>query len=185
MVDTYFTGAGFSPPDAARIAGFFKRRTLEKGNFFVQEGRVSLELGFVEKGQLQYYSLAANGEEKTTYIALTHSFVASLLSYLNEVPARENIRALSDTVLWVIEKSDVEHLKEKIQAFKGFYISLLEWQICCIDKGKFDLITLTAEQRYEKLVAEEPEILRAVPLQYIASMLGMTPRHLTRLRAKK
>jgi hypothetical protein len=61
---------------------------------------------------------------------------------------------------------------------------MLEWQICCIDKGKIDLITLSAEDRYAKMMKEEPEILQQVPLQYIASMMGMTPRHLSRLRGK-
>lgn len=43
---------------------------------------------------------------------------------------------------------------------------------------------LSAEQRYEKLLKDEPELLQQVPLQYIASMLGITPRHLSRLRNK-
>jgi CRP/FNR family transcriptional regulator, anaerobic regulatory protein len=84
----------------------------------------------------------------------------------------------------VIEKKDVMALQNQISRFKDFYIKIIEWQICCIDKNRFDLITLTSEQRYEKLQKEEPELLQLVPLQYIASMLGMTPRHLSRLRAK-
>jgi CRP-like cAMP-binding protein len=108
--------------------------------------------------------------------------VASLLSYITETPARENIRALTNSVLWVIQKNDVVELQNQIPKFKDFYIKLIEWQICCIDKAKFDLITLTAEQRYQKVITEEPELLQQVPLQYIASMLGITPRHLSRLR---
>lgn len=115
---------------------------------------------------------------------MSNSFVASLLSLLKELPARENIRALTSCKLWVIEKKDLLALKNKNNAFKDFYVSLLEWQICCIDKAKFDLITMTAEQRYEKLLREEPTVLQQVPLQYIASMLAITPRHLSRLRAK-
>jgi CRP-like cAMP-binding protein len=101
---------------------------------------------------------------------------------LSEAPARESIRALTDVKLWVIEKEDVIRLQKQIAQFKDFYIQLIEWQICCIDKAKFDLITLTAEQRYEKLLRDEPELLQLVPLQFIASMLGISPRHLSRLR---
>ncbi len=180
----YFQSVGFNKDQAFKIASKFSRKVLAKGEYFVKSEIISKSLAFVEEGQLQYYSIDANGEERTTYISLANSFVASLLSFLNEVPPRENIRALTQSTIWLIQKEDLIRLKNEIEGFKDFYISLLEWQICCIDKGKFDLITLTAEQRYEKILKEEPEILKQVPLQYIASMLAITPRHLSRLRAK-
>jgi CRP-like cAMP-binding protein len=180
----YFQGVGFNAEQASEIASHFSRKVLAKGEYFVEAEDISKSLAFVEEGQLQYYSMDANGEERTTYISLPNSFVASLLSFLNEVPSRENIRALTHSTIWVIPKEDIIRLKNEVEGFKDFYIGLLEWQICCIDKGKFDLITLTAEQRYEKLLREEPALLQQVPLQYIASMLAITPRHLSRLRAK-
>jgi CRP-like cAMP-binding protein len=179
---SYFQSAGFDEIDSEKIASHFKRQLFNAGEYFVKEGKISLQMGFIETGQLQYYSMNEKGEERTTYISLPHTFAASLLTYLTETPARENIRALTDATLWVIEKSDVLALQNQIPGFKDFYIQLIEWQICCIDKAKFDLITLTAEQRYEKVMREEPELLQQVPLQYIASMLGITPRHLSRLR---
>lgn len=180
----YFHENGFPIEKAKVIASYFSNQELVKGGFFVESGIVSRSLAYLEEGQLQYYSLDANGEERTTYISLTNTFVASILSFLNETPANENIRALSNSKIWVIQKDDLLKLKNSVEGFKDFYISLLEWQICCIDKNRFDLITLTTEQRYEKLLREEPALLQQVPLQYIASMLGMTPRHLSRLRAK-
>lgn len=179
---SYFQSVGFNENDIETITSRFKRQQFNLGEYFVKEGKVSLQMGFIETGQLQYYSMNEKGDERTTYISLPHTFVASLLTYLTETPARENIRALTDATLWVIEKSDVLALQNQVPSFKDFYIQLIEWQICCIDKAKFDLITLTAEQRYEKVLREEPELLQQVPLQYIASMLGITPRHLSRLR---
>lgn len=180
----YFHHAGFSSTEAGEIVRCFKLRLFAKNDHFVREGRKCLQMGFIEKGLFQYYTIDEKGEERTTYISLPNTFVASLLTYLTEAPARENIRALSDAQLWVIDKKDVAALQAAIPRFKDFYIQLIEWQICCIDKAKFDLITLTAEQRYEKVLNEEPELLQQVPLQYIASMLGITPRHLSRLRRK-
>lgn len=180
----YFKSVGFDDKEAGLVASKFKQIQLEKGDYFVREGKSCLRLGFVETGQLQYYSINELGEEKTTYISLPNTFVASLLAYLTNTPARENIRALTHASIWTIEKTAVLALQAQVPVFKDFYIKILEWQICCIDKAKFDLITLTAEQRYEKVLQEEPELLQQVPLQYIASMLGITPRHLSRLRKK-
>ncbi|MGB4773298.1 MAG: Crp/Fnr family transcriptional regulator [Chitinophagaceae bacterium] len=184
MVQAYFQNLGFSAEEAGTIASKFVRQELEKNDLFVKEGKTSKQIAFLEKGLLQYYSITDKGEERTTYVTLPNNFAASLLSYLSEIPARENIRAITASVIWTIEKNDMQTLQQDLPAFNSFYIGLLEWQICCIDKGKFDLITLSAEDRYAKMMKEEPEILQQVPLQYIASMMGMTPRHLSRLRGK-
>jgi CRP/FNR family transcriptional regulator, anaerobic regulatory protein len=185
MVQAYFQNLGFSAEDAGTITAKFARQELEKNDLFVKEGKTSKQIAFLEKGLLQYFSITDKGEERTTYVTLPNNFAASLLSYLSEVPARENIRAITTSVIWTIEKEDVLQLQQHLPAFNAFYIGLLEWQICCIDKGKFDLITLSAEDRYAKMLKEEPELLQQVPLQYIASMMGVTPRHLSRLRGKK
>lgn len=183
-LEKYFHDIGFPIEQSIEIASYFTLKELRKGDYFVKSGSVSKSLAYLQEGQLQYYSTDTNGEERTTYISLANTFVASILSVLKEVPARENIKALANSKLWVIQKEDLQQLRTKINGFNEFYISLLEWQICCIDKNRFDLLTLTTEQRYDKLIREEPELLQQVPLQYVASMLGMTPRHLSRLRAK-
>lgn len=181
---SYFGKAGFNAEDSHKITSGFVLTVFKKGAFFIKEGEVAKQIGFVESGLWQYYSLTQKEEECTTYISLPGTFVTSLSSYITETPARENIRNLTDSKLWLIEKQTVEWLKKEVSGFKDFYIQLLEWQVCCIDKAKMDLITLTAEQRYDKLLKEEPELLQQVPLQYLASMLGVTPRHLSRLRQK-
>lgn len=178
----YFQNIGFSKIESDKITSCFKYQQFNKEDFFVKEGKTSTQLGFIETGQFQYYSITSQGEKRTTYVSLENSFVASLLSYLNEVPAIENIKAISNAVVWVIDKKEVIDLQNQMSSFKDFYIKLIEYQICCIDKSRLELITLTAEQRYEKILKEDPELLQKVPLQYIASILGITPRHLSRLR---
>lgn len=182
---SYFQRVGFDETDSEKIACRFKCVRFDKNEFFVKVGKTSTQIGFIEVGQFQYYSITSQGEERTTYISLENNFLASLLSYLNEIPALENIKAISNATLWVIDKKNVIDLQSQLPKFKDFYIKLIEHQICCIDKSRLELITLTAEQRYEKVLKDEPELLQKAPLQFIASMLGITPRHLSRLRAKK
>lgn len=138
-------------------------------------------MGFVQKGFLQYY-IIVDGEEKTTYSVGENNFVASLTSFLKQVPARENIRAVVSSVVWTISREKIIQLQEEIPAFKSFYVGLLEYQICCIDESRLDAIMLNARQRYEKMLLKEPDIIRQIPMQYLASILGITPRHLSRIR---
>ena len=176
-----FTHAGFSAKDAERIVAPFTLKAYEKGDHFVRVGQVSKHLGFAESGMFQYY-YPMDGEERTTYMTAERSFIASLGSFLKGIPSIEGIRAITDARVWLIEKKDLQLLLKDLPAFKDYYIGLLEWQIGCIDTSRHDLLVLTAEQRYQKLVDDEPGLLQRIPLQYLASILGVTPRHLSRIR---
>jgi CRP/FNR family transcriptional regulator, anaerobic regulatory protein len=89
---------------------------------------------------------------------------------------------LTDSSISLISKAELKKLADEIPRFKDFYIGLLEASICGIVSTRHDLIVLSGEQRYEKMLREEPYFLQQIPLQYLASMLGVTPRHLSRIR---
>ncbi|MFN8342990.1 MAG: Crp/Fnr family transcriptional regulator [Cyclobacteriaceae bacterium] len=179
---SFFSHAGFSSAESQTLVDGFRIQNVPKGTLWVRAGQPAPYLGFLLAGSCHYYTLTPDGEERTSYVALPHTFVASLLSYLTDTPARENICAIVDCQVATISKQEVVRLCETLPAFQKFYTHLLEEQMCCMDRGRFDLITLSAEERYDKLLREEPELLRQIPLQYIASMMGITPRHLSRLR---
>ena len=176
-----FQKIGFSGEDLEKILRAFTLKTFKKNYLLVEEGKTSRYLGFIESGMFQYYVLK-DGEERTSYVSIENTFVCSLLSFISEMPARESVRALTQGQVCLITKSALKSLSNEIPAFKDFYIGLLEWAICGIDSSRHDLIVLTAEQRYEKMLREEPHLLQQIPLQHLASMLGITPRHLSRIR---
>jgi CRP-like cAMP-binding protein len=178
---SYFLSQGFSGEDVDLITEKFHPKKIPKGDHFVTEGRTSKHLGFIGEGFLQYY-INVDGEEKTTYSVGANNFVASLVSFLKQEPSRENIRAIVDSTIWVIEKSDLNQLLNIVPGFSAFYIGILEWQICCIDESRLDAIMLNAQERYEKMMKKEPALIQQIPLQYLASILGVTPRHLSRIR---
>lgn len=181
ILKSFFLAQGLNEYEAQKVSSSFVLLKMQKGDLFVQEGKISRYLGFIEKGFLQYF-IVLDGEEKTTYSLGENNFVASLVSFLKEVPARENIRAVVNTDVWLIEKTALSNLQNEIPAFKAFYIGMLEWQICCIDESRLDAIVLSPQERYLKLMEKEPTLFKQIPMQYLASILGVTPRHLSRIR---
>lgn len=177
----YFAGMGFKGEGLDTILDSFSLQEYEKNDLVVEIGKVSRYIGFIKSGMFQYYVLK-DGEEKTSYINIENTWFASLLSFITEAPSLENIRALTNGSIYTITKTNLKTLITKVPGFKDFYIALLEGAICGIDSSRHDLIVLTAEQRYEKMLAREPHLLRQIPLQYLASLLGVTPRHLSRIR---
>ncbi len=180
-IKQYFAHVGFRGEDLDKVADAFKLRAFKKNDFVVEEGKTSRHIGFVESGMFQYYVIK-DGEEVTTYVSIANTWLASVMSFVSEKPALENVRALTDGSVFLISRADLKKLVNDIPAFKDFYIALLENSICGIDASRHSLIVLTAEQRYAKMLREEPHLLQQIPLQHLASMLGVTPRHLSRIR---
>ncbi len=181
QLQNYFERIGFAGESLQQIVNAFSLQNFEKNDFVVEYGKTSKHIGFVKSGVFQYYVLK-DGEEKTSYVNIENTWFASLLSFISETPSLENVRALTPGSIYMLSKTNLKKLVQEVPGFKDFYIGLLEASIVGIDASRHDLIVLTAEQRYEKMLRKEPHLLQQIPLQYLASMLGVTPRHLSRIR---
>ena len=154
---------------------------LKKNTLFVEEGTICKYFCFIESGILQH-NILVEGEEKTTYLALKKSATAALKSFMHQIPSRKNMKAISDCDLFVINQNDFQYLLSTNEAFHKFYYNLIENQIYRIDDYRIDLLTLTPEERYKKMLVNEPKLLKEVPLHYLASFLGISSRHMSRIR---
>ncbi len=159
----------------------FTSYKLPKNKMFVETGEVCEYFCFVESGILQH-SITVNDEDKTTYLALKNSCTTSLKSFLKQIPSSKSIKALSECHLRIIEIDRFNELMKNNIAFRQFYYSLIENQIFLIDDYRLDLLTLQPEDRYKKLLINEPNLLNEVPLHYLSSFLGISKRHMSRIR---
>ncbi len=162
-------------------AATFRLLKLKKNDFFVKEGEICKYFCYVESGILQH-SIMVSDEEKTSYLAMRNSVTSSLNSFLFRKPSRKSIKAISDCTLWVVDLKTFKNLIDHNTAFHQFYYNLIEKQLCLIDDYRIDLLTLTPEERYAKLLQTEPKLLQEVPLHYLSSFLGISSRHMSRIR---
>lgn len=170
-----------SESELDEIVDRFSVLALKKNQLLVAENQVCPYFCYVESGILQH-AIVVEAEEKTTYLALRDSVTSSLNSFLNKIPSRKSIKALVDCQLWVIDLESFKDLLANNQSFHQFYYNLIERQIILIDDYRIDLLTLSPEERYKKLLATEPKLLQEVPLHYLASFLGISNRHMSRIR---
>ena len=159
----------------------FKLIELKKNEFLVKENEVCPYFCYIESVILQH-AILVDDDEKTTYLALRNTVTSSLNSFLFDKPSRKSIKALFDCKLWVIDIVSFRELIKTNEAFHQFYYNLIEKQICLIDDYRIDLLTLTPEERYKKLLVTEPNLIQQVPLHYLASFLGISSRHMSRIR---
>ncbi len=157
-------------------------KKLKKGEFFIKEGYTCKEIAFVVSGLFRSYYYSSSGEEVTYCFTFPNSFAGAYSSFLSQNKTVENIEALTDSVLFTISRDDILRLEKSSYNWLKFFKVIAEQEYIGMEKRIFMLQKETAEKRYEDLVANQPEFLQLIPLSYISSYLGITQRHLSRIR---
>ncbi len=165
------------------ISSLFKVVNLNKGAYFYKEGDICSNIAYVLKGILRSFYVI-NGEEITRFVSLQDSIITAFSSYVTQLPSEENIQAITDCKLYMIDYRDMNYLYEKYPIWEKLGRLMLEQNHLRMEKRMVSLLALSAEQRYKALCKEQPAIIRHVPLQYIASILGVKPETLSRIRKK-
>lgn len=158
------------------------RRKLKKGDFLIKEGRVCKEVAFVVSGLLRSFYHSSSNEEVTYCFTFSNSFVSAYSSFLSQTSTAENIQALTDIELLSISRNEILKLEQKSINWLKFFKHIAEQEYIKMEKRIFLLQKESAEKRYQDLLINHPEFLQLVPLNFLASYLGITQRHLSRIR---
>ncbi|MNY11874.1 hypothetical protein D3C86_1449250 [compost metagenome] len=108
--------------------------------------------------------------------------IAAYSSFITGNPSVEAIQAISQVSLLVIQKNKLDELVLENQIWTQFLKVIAEQQYLELEKRVFQLQKETAAQRYASLLQNQPQFILQIPLHYLASYLGITQRHLSRIR---
>jgi len=161
---------------------YFEPVLYPKNRVIEEEGKVPQYLYFVVSGFVRLFHYNDKGDEVTTHINCPPGFITSYSNFTNQIRSDENLECITECELLRITKTDLDLLTQKSPAFKDFSFLVFQKSLSYNEKRAKELATLTAEKRYLKLMTEHPELLHNVPMQYIASFLGMNPKSLSRIR---
>lgn len=170
--------------DIALIEKYFDPVLYPKNRILEEEGKVPQYLYYIVSGYLRLFHYNENGDEVTTHINCPPGFFTSYFNFIHQTRSDENVECVTDCELLRITKADLDQLTAESDAMKDFSIRVFQQSITYNENRSKELATLTAEQRYLKLINNYPDILHNVPVQYIASFLGMKAESLSRIRRK-
>ena len=152
-----------------------------KNEKILSEGETCENIYWIVKGLVRqfYYK---NGKELTEYMAAENSIFMCIESLFKEEPTRLQIMAIEPTIVYLLPKAELEAVAMKSVNIQILYRKILEESLILSQKHADMLRFESAQDRYQKLVKGNPQLVLRAPLVYIASYLQMTPETLSRVR---
>jgi CRP-like cAMP-binding protein len=176
--------ADFDELELDLIVSCFKPKSVKKNGILLQEGSVCREFYYIHTGGIRTFFINKKGHEKTRFIILDNHLGTTLTSFISQKPSFEFIQAIDHTELLTISYQDFYHLNREIENWKIFYQKILELAYSFQNRKIEALVTLSAKQRYEQVLKENPIYTQRLSNKMLASYLDIREETLSRLKSK-
>lgn len=175
-------GGEVSPQLQERFSEF-EEVHLPKGSYFSRQGEVCKKIAFLTQGQIRHF-YDVDGKEITRWVSLDQHFVTSFASFVSGRPSLENLVCIEDCKIYLCSKEAFMQIKAEFSSMAQLWTMAIEQEMVGYEYRVFQLISGSAENRYLDFLKEYPRFVKEVPQKYLASMLGIEARSLSRIRKK-
>tara|TARA_B110001454_G_scaffold183141_1_gene178074 strand:+ start:6351 stop:7010 length:660 start_codon:yes stop_codon:yes gene_type:complete len=180
----YFLMQSLAPFTTDELQIFTRTLTIERykpGQSFIREGELSNKVGFVLKGLFKSYTLSTKGDQHILNFCDTGFFVGSLAALTTHLPSHVTIDAIEPSIVYTAPYSIVEDLYKENSTWQEFGRRLAEELYIEREQKEYEYVTLTAEDRLERLLFRYPGIENRVSQSDLALAIGITPTSMSRL----
>lgn len=153
-----------------------------KNEIILNEGKISNEYFLIKKGLFRSFVIDYKGNEITTDFFSPNDILIEVASLFLRTPSKETIQALTDCEVYNINFNDFQKLYSTIEGFTEWGRTWMSQQLFIAKHRAVNMHTQSASQRYLELMNQNPQIIKEVPLKYIATYLGITDTSLSRIR---
>lgn len=154
-----------------------------KNEFILKEGEVCSGIYFVSRGLVRIY-YHKQDKEISEWFAFNNSFCFSIVSYFKKTPSSLIIQCIEDSDIITISRDGLQELRNNNFEIANFAFELMSRSLIASQERMVSIQFETALQRYENLLKLHNTMLQRIPLQYIASYLGVSAETLSRIRAQ-
>ena len=174
---------GLNKAEIIIVQQLFKEKALKKGDFFLAEGQVCKQVGFIVKGLVRYY-INDDGEEKAYGFGQENNFVCNYESFIPQTPSTKIIQALEDCDMLVISFTDLQIFYKTVSGGERFGRLVIEQVFIQTLQDLNSFYVETPERRYEKFLNKHPDLQQRISQYHIASYVGVKPQSLSRIRKR-
>ncbi|WP_437714078.1 Crp/Fnr family transcriptional regulator [Sorangium sp. So ce448] len=165
--------------------GLTRRVRLDRGELMTRAGERPRDFGLVLSGLVRKFYVTPRGRDVTRGFAMEGELVGAYAALLGKCASQLSVQALEGSSVLVVEFEAFERLYDRHPSWNTLGRRVAEALFVEREQRAAELLTLSAEQRYETLLARSPALAERVPQYQIASYLGITPVSLSRIRARR
>lgn len=171
----------FTQADKELLISALTFRQVASKTELVSYNKPTDELFFLLKGCLRKY-YTKDGEQITIYIMTENNFIGAFDSFITGTQSKETIECLEPCELLILNRMDLDRLYKEIPLMNEFVRKILEQALIQFQLSLNSFMLDNPEERYTKLLTQNPEILQRVPQHMLATYLGITATSLSRIR---
>ena len=158
---------------------------IKQGDYLEKVGIITQNFIHVESGCLMSYYTDKKGTDHVIQFSTAGWWTGDLNSFTRQQAAIYSTRALTDSSVFYLPKTDMDGLLEKHPKFEKYFRILFQNALITQRDRIIQNFSDTAEDRYEQFRQKYPSLEQYVPLKYIASYLGITPEFLSKIRRRQ
>jgi CRP-like cAMP-binding protein len=167
------------------VESHFVSKKFKKHQFVVQYGqRVEFDY-FVLKGCLKSYHTDDLGKEHIIQFGLPDWWITDYEAYYFHTNATVNIDCVEDSELLCLSNTDREKLCAQLHKIEHFFRKKTNRRNVALQQRIVSLMSVSAKERYEKLLEQYPQLFQKVPKRLIAQYLGVTRETLSRFGSEE
>ncbi len=172
-----------SPQAWADLSALVASRQARPGQLLLRAGETAKRIFFVQTGLLREYYVDHQGKEATRRFCGVGEFSGSLADLLASGPSAVFIEAMEAGELLELDFQSVDALSMQHPSLMLLMRRLAEGLYRHKMRREFEMLTLPAVERYQRFAAAQPALEARLPRHLVASYLGITPVHLSRICA--
>jgi len=114
--------------------------------------------------------------------ATRNLFAVDYRAFLSNLPSVLTIETFTELKTLTFSRAQVTYLIENCVIYENWIRKIDEVAYRYMFERAFSLLTMSAKDRYDKLLKDEPHLLQMFSNYYIASYIGIAPQSLSRIR---
>lgn len=157
-------------------------KTFKRQEIISRPASIPNEIFFINKGIIRVLITDNEGTEHTIHFALENQFIADYSNFIQQQPSIYSLQTLEETEVVILPRSAIEWGYKNLKQGQKMGRLIAEYYFIYQDNRIKNNYVRTLKQRYDNITEVFPNIHNRVPQHMIASYLGITPIHLSRLK---
>lgn len=182
LIESILNKVKFASAELEGLKSFFIPKKFRKRQYLLNAGDVCQYITFVEKGLLRSFTADEDGQEHVVQFAIEGWWITDMGSFVSGEEALYNIEALEDCEVLNLTRPAMDEMMEQHPQMERYFRLLMQNNIVALQRRAVAYMSLSAEEKYLRLMEVYPGIMNRAPQQQIASYLGITPETLSRIR---